>query len=128
MGFSRQEYWSRLPFSSPGDLPDPGIELRFPTLQADSLPSEPPKNPMSNCDALSIYLASQKIFFLLLWEVKGFFKKKVDLCLEEMGGTGHTMPAAVSTRVPHPGEGTGPNKQLSRVCQTPWSPLWPCQG
>ena len=54
---------------------------------------------------------------LLLWEVKGFFKKKMDPCLEEMGGTGHTTPAAVSTRVPHPGEGTGPNKQLSRVCQ-----------
>ena len=44
MGFSRQEYWSELPFSSPGDMPDTGIELRSPTLQADSLPSEPPKN------------------------------------------------------------------------------------
>ena len=42
MGFSRQEYWRRLPFHSSGDLPDPGIEPRFPTLQADSLPSEPP--------------------------------------------------------------------------------------
>ena len=45
MGFSRQEYWSGLPFFSPGDLPDPGIELRSPRLQADSLPSEPPGNP-----------------------------------------------------------------------------------
>ena len=42
MGFSRQEYWSGLPFPSPGDLPDPGIEPRSPTLQADSSPSEPP--------------------------------------------------------------------------------------
>ena len=41
MGFSRQEYGSGLPFSSPEDLPDPGIEPRSPTLQADSLPSEP---------------------------------------------------------------------------------------
>ena len=41
-GFSRQEYWSGLPFPSPGDLPDPGIEPRSPTLQADSLLSEPP--------------------------------------------------------------------------------------
>jgi len=41
MEFSRQEYWSGLPFPSPGDLPDPGIELRSPALQADSLPSEP---------------------------------------------------------------------------------------
>ena len=40
MGFSRQEYWSGLPFPTPGDLPDPGIEPRFPALQADSLPSE----------------------------------------------------------------------------------------
>ena len=42
MGFSRQEYWSGLPFPSPGDLPDPGIEPRSPTFQADALPSEPP--------------------------------------------------------------------------------------
>ena len=36
--FSRQEYWSGLPFPSPGDLPDPGIKPRTPALQADSLP------------------------------------------------------------------------------------------
>ena len=45
MGFSRQEYWSGLPFPSPGDLPNPGIEPRCPVLQADSLPSEPPIEP-----------------------------------------------------------------------------------
>ena len=45
MGFSRQEYWSGLPFPSPGDLPDPGIELRSPALQADTLNSEPPGKP-----------------------------------------------------------------------------------
>ena len=43
VGFSRQEYWSGLPFASPGDLPNPGIEPGWsPTLQADALPSEPP--------------------------------------------------------------------------------------
>ena len=42
MGFSRQEYWSGLPFPSPEDLPDPGIEPGSLTLQADSVPSEPP--------------------------------------------------------------------------------------
>ena len=42
MGFSRQEYWSGLPFPSPGDLPDPGIEPGSPTLEADALTSEPP--------------------------------------------------------------------------------------
>ena len=40
MRFSRQGYWSRLPFPSPGDLPNPGIEPRSPTLQADSLLTE----------------------------------------------------------------------------------------
>ena len=40
-GFSRQEYWSGLPFPSPGDLPNSGIVPRSPTLQADALPSEP---------------------------------------------------------------------------------------
>ena len=42
MGFSRQEYWSGLPFPSPGDLPDPVTEPRSPTLQADPVPSELP--------------------------------------------------------------------------------------
>ena len=42
VGFSRQGYWSGLPFSSPGDLPDPGIEPRSPALQAEALTSEPP--------------------------------------------------------------------------------------
>ena len=42
VGFSRQEYWSGLPFPSPGDLPNPGIEPGSPALQADALPSEPP--------------------------------------------------------------------------------------
>ena len=42
MGISRQEYWSGLPFPSPGDLPHSGIKPQSPALQADSLPSEPP--------------------------------------------------------------------------------------
>ena len=44
MEFSRPEYWSGLTFSSPGDLPNPGIEPRSPALQVDSLPAEPPGN------------------------------------------------------------------------------------
>ena len=47
MGFSRQEYWSGLPFPSPGDLPDPGIKPRSPALQADALTSEPPGKPQN---------------------------------------------------------------------------------
>ena len=45
MGFSRQECRSGLPFSSPGDLPNPGIEPGSPALHADALPSEPPGKP-----------------------------------------------------------------------------------
>ena len=47
MGFPRQEYWSGLPFPSAGDLPNPGIEPRSPTLQADALLSGPPGKPKS---------------------------------------------------------------------------------
>ena len=45
MGFSRQGYWSGLPFPSPGDLPNPGIEPESPALQTDALLSEPPGKP-----------------------------------------------------------------------------------
>ena len=48
VGFPRQEYWSGLPFPSPGDLPDPRIELVSLALQADSLPSEPPKKTLNH--------------------------------------------------------------------------------
>ena len=54
MGFSRQEYWSGLPFPSPGDLPGPGIEPRSPALEADALTSEPPGKPDE--DAITDYL------------------------------------------------------------------------
>ena len=52
MGFSRQEYWSGLPFPSPVDLPDPGIKPGSPALQADALPSEPPGKPNGYLAAL----------------------------------------------------------------------------
>ena len=54
MEFSRQEYWSGLPFPSPGDLPNPGIKPGSPTLQADTLPSEPPGKPTIYKDKLKI--------------------------------------------------------------------------
>ena len=49
MGFSRQEYWSGLPFPSPGDRPNPGIVPESSTLQARALPSEPPGNQLYIC-------------------------------------------------------------------------------
>ena len=47
MNFSRQKYWRRLPFPSPGDLPDPGTKPKSPALQTDSLPSQPPESSKS---------------------------------------------------------------------------------
>ena len=68
MGFSRQEYWSGLPFPSPGDLPDPGIEPRSSTLRADALTSEPPGKPYGLLNPLS---ASN----LASWRAKGVLHK-----------------------------------------------------
>ena len=62
MGFSRQEYWSGLPFPSPGDLFNPGIKPGSLTLQEDSLPSEPPSegSPINTIQK-SNYMIPQKI-------------------------------------------------------------------
>ena len=72
MGFSRQEYWSGLPFPSPGDLPNPGIEPRSPTLQADALTSEPPGKP--NLLTVSLFIVSLRDILCLMgslyfWEL-----------------------------------------------------------
>ena len=56
MGFSRQEYWSGLPFPSVGDLHNPGIEPRSPALQADSLPAEPQGKPYLGINCRKITL------------------------------------------------------------------------
>ena len=61
LGFSRQEYWSGLPFPSPGDLPDPGIKLRSPALQVDSLHLSHHRNP-SLCYSLKFFLVVSTIF------------------------------------------------------------------
>ena len=63
MGFSRQEYWSGLPFPSPGNLPDPGIEPGSPALQADSLPIELWGKPIELIEYLSISLSRSVHFF-----------------------------------------------------------------
>ena len=57
MEFSRQEYWSTLPFPSPGDLPYPGIKTRSSALQVDSLPpSEPPGKPEYIYESACVYI------------------------------------------------------------------------
>ena len=72
IGFSRQEYWNGLPFPSPGDLPNPGIELGSPPLQADSLTSEPPgksgKNPYSKHDLILNHFSGVQLL-VTLWTV-----------------------------------------------------------
>ena len=60
MGFSRQEYWSGLPFPSPGDLPSPGIKPRSPSLQADALPSELPGKPLYIYVYICVYIYRER--------------------------------------------------------------------
>ena len=66
MGFSRQKYWSGLPFSSPGYLPDPGIEAGSPALQVGSLLSEPPWKPLHVQVA---YQSGQFCYVLVLLDI-----------------------------------------------------------
>ena len=61
MGFSRQEYWSGVPFPSPGDLPNPGIEPGSPALEADALTSEPPGKNILREEQLSVTLTACNI-------------------------------------------------------------------
>ena len=68
MGFSRQEYWSGLPFPSPGDLPDPGIEPRSPALEADALTSEPP-GKINNFIAYEIQINIRPMFSRILSKI-----------------------------------------------------------
>ena len=63
MGFFRQEYWSRLPFSSPGDLPNTGIEPGSPALQADALQSEPPGKLQHFTYMLSLGMSNRRLNF-----------------------------------------------------------------
>ena len=61
MGFSRQEYQSGLPFPSPGDLPDPGIEPMSPALQVDSLPPSHQGSPNYIIASLNLYNSPKEI-------------------------------------------------------------------
>ena len=67
MRFSRQEYWSGLPFPSPGDLPYPGIEPRSPAFQADALTSEPPGKPSPFFQFSSVQSLSRVWLFATPW-------------------------------------------------------------
>ena len=72
MGFSRQEYWNGVPFPSPGDLPDPGIEPWSPAFQADTLTSEPSgklwRKVYSNTLFIFFVFSFEFLLLLLLWK------------------------------------------------------------
>ena len=100
MGFSRQEYWGGLPFSSPGDLPNPGIKLRSPAVQTDALPFEPPEKPywglgtkyhvgLSHCGSIIVrnfwHRKVSSVFYRSggwKWKVKLLFKLQKNLVVE----------------------------------------------
>ena len=65
MEFSRQEYWSGVPCPSPGDFPDAGTELWSPTLQAGSLPFEPPQSSLKKITGLYVPVSLPLIYFLV---------------------------------------------------------------
>ena len=62
----RQEYWSGLPFHSPGDFPNPGFETGSPALQVDSLPSEPPGKPRIEENFLNLTKGRYKIIIIII--------------------------------------------------------------
>ena len=77
MEFSRQEYWSELPFPSPGNLPNPGIELRSPALQADALPSELLGKPKSEVTQLCLTLYDLMDCSLPGSSIHGIFQARI---------------------------------------------------
>ena len=84
MGFSRQEYWSGLPFPSPGDLPDPGIEPRSPALQADAfnLCATREASPSTELSSLGVIHSCGKIHYQYCWTVKSVCHS--ELCSSEL--------------------------------------------
>ena len=91
VGFSRQEYWSGLPFPSAGDLSDPGIEPKSPTLQSDTLPSEPPGK-----SSMPIYVAKHISIFQDSSEPSTDHDR---LCTSKTVLRGNNFPNLISTEV-----------------------------
>ena len=76
MEFSRQEYWSGLPFPSKGNLPNPGIEPGSPALQADALSSEPPGKPIELLFAPEQLIQENKVEAFMIY----FESSTLSLC------------------------------------------------
>ena len=82
MGFSRQGYWSGLPFPSPGDLPNPGIEPGSPALQADALSSEPPGKPQPLVNTVTTLI---RVYLLMIFQL-GFNLTEDSLTVSDVLG------------------------------------------
>ena len=107
--FSRPEYWSGQPFPSPGDLPNPGIEPRSPTLQVDSLPAEPQGKP-KNIGVGSLSFLQQ--IFLTQESNRGLLHCRLILYqLTYQGSLGIIPSIAIAMRV------SRSNTQVSGVCK-----------
>ena len=96
LGFSRQEYWSGLPFPSPENLPDPGIEPRSPALQADSLLSEPPGAPFHQYFCQKTYQRKSEkgswlTFLPLIWQQHLASKQQVSIFSLDCSWPGSTF-------------------------------------
>ena len=117
MGFSRQEYWSGLPFPSPGDLPDPGIKHRSPALQADSLPSEPPGKPM-------ICITFQLMFVnLLSWIAADQLSKRIAVTSFPDGSVGKESACNAGIPGSIPGSGRSTGEGMGYPLQYSWASL-----
>ena len=113
LGFCRQEHWSGLPFPLPGVLPDPGRETESPTLQADSLPSEPPGNPICSFSSQqSPHSFSLLILFwpfiswasenqMAKWQLGGRYSMHENNGVKECGASIHTSPVKSRDFVPN---------------------------
>ena len=82
MEFSRPEFWSGLPFPSPGDLPNPGIEPGSPALQEDSLLSEPPGKPhdqaRQHIKKSNVHLVKATIFPVVMYGCESWTIRKAE--------------------------------------------------
>ena len=90
MEFSGQEYWSASPFLSPRDLPDPGIEPRSPSLQVDSLPSEPPGKSLS----LILKIRELEVKFYPVPACSFQFSSVAQSCLTPCDPIDYSLPGA----------------------------------
>ena len=119
MEFSRQEYWSGLPFPSPGNIPDPGIKPRSPTLQADALLSEPPGKPKEGPERiLQIFWEKYKLVLQ-----PGTTDKAWYYCSLAYASTYNPLGFWVCGMNKGTGTGTGENTVI-RIHQSDWLLGW----